>query len=104
MSPLGIGVAPVRRTPAYRLVEGRREERTVCQGQVHLASQDGAEILGEFLDVSAGGFRASYREQKLAAGTEVRFRHRFFQGRARVIWSNSMPDRTHSGFLVLRDS
>lgn len=97
------GLAPVHRTPAYRLVESRREDRTVCQGQVHLAPDDGAAILGEFLDVSSGGFRASYRERSLAAGTEVRFRHRFFEGRARVIWSNAMPDRTHSGFLVLRD-
>ena len=98
-----LGLAPVRRTPAYRLAEGRREQRTVCQGEVQIAPEDGAAILGEFLDVSSGGFRASYRDRSLAAGTEVRFRHRFFEGRARVIWSNSLPDRTHSGFLVLRD-
>jgi hypothetical protein len=96
-------LASVRRTPAYRLAEGRREDRTVCQGEVHLAPDKGAAILGEFLDVSSGGFRASYRERSLATGTEVHFRHRFFEGRARVIWSNAMTDGSHSGFLVLRD-
>jgi hypothetical protein len=88
-----------------RFAESRRETRTVCQGEVHLVAEDefGTVILGEVLDVSSSGFRASYREPSLSAGTEVRFRHKFFQGRARVMWSNPILNHTHSGFQVVRD-
>ena len=90
--------------PVGRFVDSRREVRKVCQGEVHLITDQADEfILGEVLDVSSSGFRASYREPSLTAGTEVRFRHKFFQGRARVVWSNPMMNITQSGFLVVRD-
>ena len=77
----------------------------MCQGEIFLWPQDAPEsaILGEVIDISSGGFRACYPGQSLPAGTEVVFRHRFFQGRARVIWSNPILHSTHSGFVVLRD-
>lgn len=91
--------------PGVRFADSRRETRTICQGEVHLLADDesGTVILGEVLDVSSSGFRASYREPSLSAGTEVRFRHKFFQGRARVMWSNPILNNTQSGFQVLRD-
>jgi len=88
-----------------RPMDNRREARTVCQGAVHLSLEDDAEaaIVAEVVDVSSSGFRASYRELSLSVGTEVRFRHKFFQGRARVMWSSAVLNFTHSGFLVVRD-
>src|SRR5262245_32147836 len=86
------------------LVNNRREVRTVCQGEVQFfVENESSGITGELVDVSSSGFRASYREGSLSQGTEVRFRHRFFHGRARVVWSNKVLQSTESGFLVLRD-
>ena len=82
----------------------RRENRTFCEGEVRLFLDSPAiEIAGELVDVSSSGFRASYSEQSLATGTEVRFRHKFFHGRARVVWSNTVLSSTHSGFMIVRD-
>jgi hypothetical protein len=88
-----------------RSIDNRREVRTVCQGAVYLSQEadSGAAIQAEVIDVSSSGFRASYLERSLAVGTEVLFRHKFFQGRARVMWSSPVLHSTHSGFLVLRD-
>jgi hypothetical protein len=95
----------LERVPGARPMDNRREARTVCQGAVHLSRAGDAEaaILAEVVDVSSSGFRASYRERSLLVGTEVLFRHKFFQGRARVMWSNPVLNFTHSGFHVLRD-
>src|SRR6266487_4172993 len=73
-------------------IDNRRESRTVCQGAVHLLREDDsrAEIQAEVVDVSNSGFRASYRDRSLSVGTEVLFRHKFFQGRARVMWSSAV--------------
>jgi hypothetical protein len=94
--------------PSARVIDNRdnrREGRTVCQGEIYLSRADdsGGELLAEVLDVSSSGFRASYREPLLPIGTEVLFRHKFFQGRARVMWSSPVLNATHSGFLVVRD-
>ena len=88
-----------------QFVDCRKEARTVCQGEVHLVAEGNPPvfILGEVLDVSSSGFRAAYREPSLSAGAEVRFRHKFFQGRARVMWSNPMLNATQSGFQVVRE-
>ena len=95
----------LEKTRGARPVDNRRETRTVCQGAVHLSREDDAEaaIMAEVVDVSSCGFRASYRERSLLVGTEVLFRHRFFQGRARVMWSSPVLNCTHSGFHVVRD-
>jgi hypothetical protein len=91
--------------PVAQFVDCRKEARTVCQGEVQLVAEGEPPvlILGEVLDVSSSGFRAAYREPSLSAGSEVRFRHKFFQGRARVMWSNPMINGTHSGFQVVRE-
>jgi len=98
-------LSPEKATGA-RPIDSRREGRSVCQGEVYLFQKDdvGGAILAEVIDVSSSGFRASYREPSLSIGTEVLFRHKFFQGRARVMWSSSVLNSTHSGFLVVRDS
>lgn len=92
--------------PSAKFVDCRREVRTVCQGEVHLQVEDESRlfILAEVLDVSSSGFRAAYHDSSLAPGTQVRFRHKFFQGRAQVVWTSPMLRSSQSGFQVVRDA
>ncbi len=53
------------------------------------------------VDVSPGGFRALHQCSTLTSGLEVRFRHEFGTGKARVMWSRISPAIVESGFLVL---
>lgn len=106
MSPENAGPTGMReKTWGSCSVNNRRENRTLCQGEVRLFLETGSEaaIQGELVDVSSSGFCASYHEISLSAGTEVRFRHKFFHGRARVMWSSTVLRSTRSGFQVLRD-
>jgi len=88
-----------------RAVENRFEPRTLCRGSIRLRPSQPpfGEILGEMMDVSDSGFRASYKGVPLNPATEVEFVHQFFQGNARVAWSQSIAGRTESGFQVIRD-
>jgi len=81
----------------------RSEERTVCAGEVCL-SLDGPpplETRGQLVDVSSHGFRAIHHKP-LLSGTEVRFQHKLFVGRARVVWTRTILEKSESGFQVLR--
>lgn len=83
-------------------VELRRSERVVCHGQVRLSDGDrGRETIGEMVDVSAGGFRVCHDDPDLRPGTEIRFEHLFFVGRAKVVWTDRLAGRLHSGLQVL---
>ncbi|HYL39012.1 MAG TPA: hypothetical protein VEV17_24055 [Bryobacteraceae bacterium] len=54
------------------------------------------------IDVSSDGFRAQHTVPDLQPGLEVRFQHRFFVGRARVMWTTLVGGRTQSGFQIVR--
>lgn len=54
------------------------------------------------IDVSSNGFRAAHTVPDLHPGLEVRFQHRFFTGRARVMWTTLVGGRTQSGFMIVR--
>jgi hypothetical protein len=97
--------AAAARGPEWSLVENRREPRSFCDGEVRLVldDPDAREIVGEMVDVSNQGFRASHRDWGIAFGREVRFTHRFFRGRARVVWSRALDGLIESGFAILRD-
>ena len=82
----------------------RTEARFVCRGNVRLALMGGtAGLKGELLDVSAHGFRVSFDHPGLEVGTDVRFSHQFFHGRARVMWTLQTDERFEAGCMVLRD-
>ncbi|MCW5979244.1 MAG: PilZ domain-containing protein [Bryobacteraceae bacterium] len=89
---------------AFSIVDHRKEPRFVCQGDVRItAFEPGSRHFGgELLDISNHGFRVSYNAEMLPSGAEVSFAHRFFRGRARVMWSRHLPDHNESGCMVLR--
>ena len=60
------------------------------------------QVLGELMDVSLNGFRASHQCPSLGTGDEVNFRHSQGSGTARVVWNRIVADRSESGFLILR--
>jgi hypothetical protein len=82
--------------------DNRTEPCFICRGQVRLAFQGGVGLAGELLDMSANGFRASFVHPAPAAGSEVEFSHRFFHGRALVVWMLEAGGRFEAGCLVLR--
>lgn len=82
----------------------RAEPRFVCRGEVRIELPGGtAKLIGELLDVSAHGFRVSFDHEALETGTEVRYNHQFFHGRAKVVWTLQAGDRYEAGCMVLRD-
>jgi hypothetical protein len=83
--------------------EHRSEPRTICEGDVRLYA-DGlsGELMARLLDVSNNGFRAMHSSPDVTPGREFDFRHRFFVGRARVVWTRPYAGSTQSGFQVLR--
>jgi len=81
----------------------RRDARSYCKGNVQLRLDDsGMETRAEMLDVSSNGFRLQHSVPDLQPGHVVRFQHRIFFGRARVMWTTLVGGRTHSGFQILR--
>lgn len=81
----------------------RREARSFSRGHVNLSLADSnMESRAEMLDVSSNGFRLQHSFPDLQPGCEVRFQHRIFFGRARVMWTALVGGRTQSGFLIVR--
>jgi len=95
----------MNRVLQWSLVEFRNQPRSYYEGKVRLFPEGGplTGIAGEVGDVSNHGFRGLLLEAWLAPGREVRFRHRFFQGKARVMWSRSESGAVETGFHILPD-
>ena len=88
----------------WSVTESRRESRTFCEGRVRFFLEGRyAACLGDLVDVSNNGFRASHTEPAMNPGTEVDFVHTFFRGRARVMWSRLADGQMESGFLIVRE-
>ena len=81
--------------------EIRREPRFVCQGEVRLYVDDDS-FLGELVDVSNLGFRVAHNQLGIAPGDEMRFQHKFFVGKAKVVWTKSVAGRIETGFAIVR--
>jgi len=88
---------------AASCTERRREPRWSKSGPVNLLLEDGATVVGELLDVSAGGFRAQHAEQALCSGQELGFEHATAKGRARVMWNRIAEGYVESGFLLIHE-
>lgn len=90
---------------AFPILDHRREPRFVCRGDVDIVVDGPAEqrLRAELADISNHGFRILYIGDLLSSGTEFTFRHQFFQGRARIMWSHRAEDHNEGGCLVLRD-
>lgn len=87
----------------WSITESRWESRTLCEGRVRFFLEGRyAACLGDLVDVSNNGFRASHTEPSLNPGTEVEFVHMLFRGRARVMWSRLAEGQMESGFLIVR--
>lgn len=83
--------------------ELRGEDREICRGDVHLSVDDSGSLLpAELVDVSSNGFRVRHSDPRLQPGREVRFQHRIFAGRAKVVWTALVGGQTQSGFQILR--
>ena len=88
----------------WHIVDHRREPRFVCRGDVRITVESPRrEVDGDLVDISNHGFRTSYLGEALKCGTEIYFSHRFFRGRAKVMWSREEDDHNESGFMVVRD-
>jgi hypothetical protein len=87
-----------------RVARDRRwQARSFSRGHVHLCVGDSLnESRGEMIDVSSDGFRAQHSVPDLQPGLEVRFEHRLFVGRARVMWTLLVGGHTQSGFQIVR--
>jgi hypothetical protein len=85
------------------LLERRKDSRSPAQGAVQLLFEDPAPqvISAQLIDVSRSGFRAVHHCSTLSSGLEVRFTHDRAHGRARVIWSLTLPGVVESGFLIV---
>ena len=82
----------------------RKDPRVSCNGKIRLVPQSGATpFLGNLINISANGFRVSFAHTAPVAGAEVEFRHRFFRGRAQLIWTLWKENHYEGGFSVLRD-
>jgi hypothetical protein len=89
-------------------VDQRREPRQEGGGEVHLTFADGEattglrEVQGHLLDRSPGGFRVQHGFPGLTCGQVVQFRFKgSSKGRARVVWTRILGDRTETGFFIL---
>lgn len=79
------------------------EDREICRGDVHLSMDDsGNQFPAELVDVSSNGFRVRHSDPRLQPGCEVRFQHRIFSGRAKVLWTALVGGQTQSGFQIVR--
>ena len=96
--------APHNEDPSMRVARDLRgENRDICRGHVHLCVDDsGNEFPAELVDVSSNGFRARHSDPRLQPGREVRFQHRIFAGRAKVVWTALVGGQTQSGFQIVR--
>ena len=90
---------------AFPILDHRSEPRFVCRGRIEITldSQDQRRLAAELLDISNHGFRIMYHGELLSSGTEFSFRHQFFQGRARLMWSHWTVRQNEGGCLVIRD-
>jgi hypothetical protein len=90
---------------AFPILDHRAEPRFVCRGQVEitLETPDQRRVEAELTDISNHGFRIIYHGELLSSGTEFSFRHQFFQGRARIMWSHRSERYNEGGCLVIRD-
>jgi hypothetical protein len=86
-----------------RIAEQRREDRQPAEGEIQLSLEGAGSsaFLGNLIDSSRGGFRASHRQTSLAAGQQVRFLHSLGEGRALVMWNRILEWHVESGFLIL---
>ena len=85
------------------LPERRKEYRSRAHGVVQLLLEDPAPqvISARLMDVSNSGFRAVHHCASLSSGQEVRFTHGLAHGRARVMWTLTLPTAIESGFLIV---
>ena len=82
--------------------EIRREPRFVCQGAVRLYFDNDQNFLGELVDVSNLGFRVAHHQPDVPPGSEMRFEHKFFVGKAKVVWTRPVAGRIETGFQIVR--
>jgi hypothetical protein len=88
---------------ATRIIEKRREPRRPARGLVTLRipGPRAAQIQGQLVDVSDGGFRASHDNASLEPGQVVEFEHQHQKGSARAVWNRISGSSIQTGFLIL---
>ena len=94
---------PLAKQASAEGADRRVEPRIPCQGEVilRLAGPVPRTILGQLLDTSRSGFRASHSSPLLETGSRVQFRHSTAAGVARVCWNRSTGGVWETGFLIL---
>ncbi|MGA3203949.1 MAG: hypothetical protein ABSF12_15790 [Bryobacteraceae bacterium] len=81
----------------------RSEKRSPQFGAIEISFEDPTPVtvVGELIEISGRGFRASHNEKALAPGLEVHYKSATSSGRACVIWTHVQEGRCNSGFLIL---
>jgi hypothetical protein len=99
---LGVPLLDPRSEASSR--DRRMDLRVVCKGKIRIVQPSWAvPFRGELIDISANGFRVSFAHPAPAAGSEVEFKHRFFRGRAQLMWIVRKENHFEAGCRVLRD-
>ena len=98
-----LSVPLLERRISQRPEDQRAASRFVCRGHVQIDMPGDRGFQGDLLDVSAHGFRVKLAGPCPAIGTEMRFSHQFFQGRARVMWANQIDRHCEAGCMIIRD-
>lgn len=87
--------------PGVLVQERRTEPRHDAQGQVMVTDEaTGVCMIGELIDTSDSGFRASFNLPAPTSGTTYRFEHPFASGKARVVWSRIIEGAAEAGFFI----
>ena len=83
--------------------ERRQSPRLLCEGPVRLSLECSmtAPTVGELMDISEEGFRASHEGLTLRSGDYVTFETAERTGIARVVWTRASGKQRESGFRVV---
>jgi hypothetical protein len=99
-----LGVPPLESRKEESIRDRRMDPRVACKGKIRFVQPSWARgFRGELLDVSKNGFRVSFAHSAPPAGAIVEFRHRFFRGRAQLMWKIRKDNHYEAGCRVLRD-
>ncbi len=59
---------------------------------------------GQFIDISAGGFRISHHDHDLRVDEELLANYGFGDLRVRIVWRHVIADRVEMGFAIVGHS
>ncbi len=95
------GAVPPFRTAVS---ERRSHARLAARGELTFRPNQGSAAKltrGQFVDISAGGFRISHHDTDLSVGQELIASYGFGDLMVRIIWRHIGKDQVETGFAIL---